>query len=186
MTELTKPIYSMQPISEDAAKKHIASMFVGLQSQDKGGLNAALVANYLEAVQDIPEWAVEQATEMYRTGKRGNGRFVPMGAELAKCARELIEAREDRKRHQARMAGQAAQLKSQIAEQQRLKDFHSRKTDESRARVQSLLEKTKQNITSQDDVSMHESTTPEITRRTHKRFAEQGRKNLLKVLETQA
>jgi len=178
-------IYSIQPISRESAKRHIASMFVGLQSQDKGGLNDALVANYLEAVADIPEWAVEQATEMYRTGKRGNGRFVPMGAELAKCARELVDAKQQDKLEKQRRKHNAMKLSHQISERKRLDDFHAGKTDDSRNRVRELLEKTKTKLTADQEAMAYQSTQPEILTRTHKRFAPQARASLLKSLSQQ-
>lgn len=190
MNELTPQAnYSLQKsdtVDRERAKPLIAGLFVNLQSQSKGGLTGAVVAGYLEAVQDVPEWALEQAAEMYRTGKRGNGKFVPMPAELAKCARELVEAKTERERHKQKMKMDTQRIASQIAEQQRLKDFHAKKSQDSIQRVKQMREKQKQEW--EREAAEYEASKPKeesISKRTQNRFAAQAREALLKTLEAQ-
>lgn len=190
MSELTPQAnYSLQKsdaVDRERAKPLISGLFVNLQSQSKGGLTGAVVAGYLEAVQDVPEWALEQAAEMYRTGKRGNGKFVPMPAELAKCARELVEAKAERERHKQQMKMDTQRIASQIAEQQRLKDFHANKSQDSIQRVKQMREKQKQEWEREE--AEYEASKPQeesISKRTQNRFAAQARASLLKTLEAQ-
>ena len=49
----------------------------------------ALAAQDLEDLQGFPEWALSAATQAYRTGVIGGGKWRPTAGELAKEARRL-------------------------------------------------------------------------------------------------
>lgn len=173
-------------VSRDTSKQLIAGLFATLQSQSKGGLTSAVVENYLDAVSEIPEWAVTDAAAMYRTGRRGSGKFVPMAGELAKCALELVEAKKEREAHKASMQSQARKISEQISEQNRLKDFQAQKSPESIKRVGELREK--QRLEWEREAAEFEAAAkPEIsiTKITQNRFAAEGRALLIKTLEAQ-
>jgi len=186
MNEVAK--YSLQPISTAVASKHIASLFAsGLHSENKGGLSDALVASYLENVEGLPEWAVTEATKLYRKGIRGGGKFVPSPQELANTARELIEADAERERTLQARKAKAARIAEEIAENERYKAIRAGITPESKARVQKMLEKAKAQIAAAK-VAVEESEQPPSNlpdmKETHERFKAQARECLIKSMES--
>lgn len=162
---------SVDTIPKDTAAKCIASLFAGLHSQDRGGLNKAVLAGYVEAVADCPEWAVAEATRLYRIGVYGNGKFVPQAGELARAARKLVEQKEEQKRHEQEIAQEREAIRQQILELQRERDFHANKTPESKARVAETLKRFKAGLASSEPVP---ASVGQIER-CAARFATQGR-----------
>lgn len=186
MNDIIKKENHLMAVTKLDAAKCIASLFLSLLSQDKGVFTDADNKLYIDALNGIPAWAVEEATKMYRTGRRGSGKFVPMAGELAKCALELVEAKKDREAHKASMQSQARKISEQISEQNRLKNFQAQKSPESIKRVGELREK--QRLEWEREATEFEAAAkPEIsiTKITQNRFAAEGRALLIKTLEAQ-
>ena len=162
----------------------LAALYSLMGSQDQGELNDAVAQEYFRAMSDIPQWAVDSAMKMYRDGKAGNGRFVPRPPELAMQARRLVEAWEERERWKRSKAEQQRQINEQIERNRRWKAHSAGVTDGSRARVQSMLEQTKQNLINANGNS-EDSEKINVHQQTHDRFKDQARKDLQDFLECQ-
>jgi hypothetical protein len=59
------------------------------RSEVDPNMAGALAAQDLEDLQGFPEWALSAATQAYRTGVIGGGKWRPTAGELAKEARRL-------------------------------------------------------------------------------------------------
>jgi|GEM_PF-3826797 len=177
--------YSAQSITRESASKHIASLFVVLHSQNKGGLNDAVAAAYIEAVEDISEWAVAEAANLYRRGLRGNGRFVPQPPEFAQAARELVSQRQGSEVEREAKNRKAEWIAKQIAEQERSKAVLAGITPESRKRVLEKLRATQANIAEAqlqvEAIPPRQKSQSELNRES--RWKSQARAELLKTLE---
>lgn len=145
-----RPTYSLQAqepaVDTTIAAKEIGTLFVNLATENKGELTRAAMAGYLDAVQDVPEWALKQACEEYRTGKRGDGRFVPRAGELAKAARSIVEAQRNLDFDRRRREAERKKVREELDRAQRLKEFEASKTPESRKRVSDMLSEYKRNL----------------------------------------
>ena len=174
-----------KPADDETLAKLLMSLFGSLQHEQEGATTRAVLGNYLDVLSDIPEWAVEQACALYRRGHKGNGRFVPMAAELAQTARGLIVARETMERERAAYDREAALIAQQIAENERWKRRSAGITPESRARVQQKLEAAKAIIAANQLDDEGDRQGPDIHQATHDKYRHLGREALVKVLKGQ-
>jgi len=131
------------PADDETLVRHLAALFGSLMHEKEGVTTKAVLENYLDVLSDTPEWAVGDACEQYRRGYKGNGRFVPTAAELARTARELVAVREKVEREQLQRDRERAAIKQQFTDNQAFKDRHSGVTPESRARVAAKLAEAK-------------------------------------------
>lgn len=179
----TKAEYSLQAAVDDrSVAKILAPLFASLHHEDKGGLNKAVLDNYLDVLGGLPEWALVQAVEEFRRGIRGNGRFVPMAAELNKAALGLIDAEKDRQRRIAERERHAKAIRKQIAENEAFKNRQAGITDESRARVGEKLRATQAAIAEARLMDAETRKGPTQVEITHERFKAAGRAATLKSM----
>lgn len=124
------------PCLPERAGALVAGLFAVVLSPKNGAFDKAMASAYVEALSGIPEWAISEAAALFRTGRLGDGKFVPLPGEFGKAARRIAdEAR-------AREADEVARQR-EISERERIARFHAGKTIESRRRVAELTIRTK-------------------------------------------
>lgn len=179
----TKANYSLQTTVDDKSVATIlAPLFATLHHENKGSLTNAVLENYLEVLGGLPEWALVQAVDEFRRGIRGNGRFIPMAAELNKAANGLIDAEKDRERRVAERERHAKAIQKQIAENEAFKNRQAGITDESRARVGEKLRATQAAIAEARLMDSEIRKGPTQAEITHERFKAAGRAATLKSM----
>jgi hypothetical protein len=134
-----------------------------------------LMTGYLDNLSDLPEWAVLRVIEEYRTGKRGDGRFVPTAAQLAQAATEL---RNTHIREQKRAEAEREYFEQERKARQREREFHATITDESRERVLAKLKATQEAV-SKASTEMDESLKQSQRERRARYRREQNAQNAL-------
>ncbi len=181
--------YSLQQTADGKTlAKLIAPLFASLHSQNTGSTTKAVLDNYLDVISDVDPSALGQVVDEYRRGLRGDGRFVPPAAELAKAARSIVEARKAMEREQFQRQKQKEAIAKEIADNERWRMHREGITQESRDRVQARLDEHKAR---QAEIDLEErnrkslSDCPSIWEQAAKRFNEEGRQSLLKTLGEQ-
>lgn len=144
----------------------------------------AVIENYIEVLSDLPEWAINQAVEQYRKGIFGDGKFVPLAGELAQKVRQVMQEREELNRYRRMQVHENDKVREQIAEIDAWKKQKAGVTDESRSRVQRMLDETRQNLINAD-AERDDKSEVNVHQETHDRFKAQARQDLVKVLERQ-
>lgn len=117
----------------------LGRMFLTLLSPHGGKIGDAMAAEYVDAIKTEPEWAIAQACEDYRHGKRGDGKFVPFPGEFGKAVREIRAAK----------AKDVARTEAERREIQARREWLERRNNPDKAsqeRVKALAEKVRQSI----------------------------------------
>lgn len=175
MNQVAQLPKTMQPASVSAASLHISKLFAVMMTPNGGDFTKAIAADYAEAVQGIPEWAIAEASDDYRHGRIGNGKFAPTPGELAKEARFRFEAyvrREQERRAEAR----------QIAENRERREMLASRTPEQKERVRRAHEMFKSSHAAYlEELAERDSGRADLmadmTARMHERFKDDHRRS---------